>query len=200
MAEFLGQIGDIFTDLSPGVVIGSLAIALGLAMVGSGIHALTRGGKARDPLAPLCGLMFLVSVVSMAIAVGYARQSGREAQVRPGEVGPSSPPGRTILDAADLDRDGHLTPREAVELVRRADTHRKGYADLFELDHVRGPSPEGPALAEVPGGRPGISPTSGFPEACASSVACFPPTGGVSGHETWPLMSRNSARHWPPKM
>ncbi len=188
MAIYVGKLSEALSDLPPGVIIGSLAIALTLALIGSGLHALVWGKKARASVAPLFGLMFLVSFVSMAVAFGYARLSLREAQGRPGEVGwPSvaQRPGRAILEAGDVDRDGRLTPREAFELVRRADTSRRGYADFFDLDHVRLPELSKLELEEGPRALPRIHREPPM-------EACFPPTGGATGHERWPMVTWHS--------
>jgi hypothetical protein len=197
MQDYFGKIGDLFADLSSTVVIGSLAIALALALIVSAVHVLMRGKKGRDPFAPLCGLMFAVSLVSMVVAAAHVRPSPRDALARPGGTGwprPSFTSGRAILNSADTDRDGHLTPREAVGLVRRADMNRKGYADLFDLDHLPWSGPPGTAIAERRDDPPCMPPGPGHPESVPMMEACFPTTGGATGHETWPMISR----HWGP--
>ena len=204
MEDYLGKLGDIFADLSPGVIIGSLAIALVLALIGSASHVLlARVKKGGDPVAPLCGLMFVVSVASMAIAVGYVQITLREGRTRPaGATRPAStsPPGGAILEAADVNQDGHLTTREMVELVRRADTSRKGYADQFDLDHASRSDTPAPALAEGPGDRPWMLPGPRHPNPWPRSVACFPPTGGATGHDIWPRITRHSETPRLPRM
>jgi hypothetical protein len=162
MAGFLGRFGDVVTGLSPSVVIGSLIIALTLSLVASGIHTLAWRGKGQASLASLAGVMFLVSIVSMAIAIGYTRPSRRNFQGRPLRTGQPMGPiprARAIPEAADRDKAVNLSPREISESVRKQEPRRNGHANVSDIDHVSPTDPPKPSMTEGTGVVKGIPQT-----------------------------------------
>ena len=180
MTKFLGNILDAICDQTPETLIGSVIISLTLALIGAGIYSLRREKGTERGLMTLVGLMLVVSVVSMAIGGGQMR-SDRDGSSIPTRQASSF--GRQILDAADRNRDGRLTPDEGGHLAMIADRARKGYADAFDLDHVRSfQPPPATGLAWHPGG-------DRIPARCDSPTpldACYPQSGGLTGHEPKP--------------
>ena len=80
----------------------------------------------------------------MAIGLGHSRykssQAGKSllASDRAGGFrAPTSPIGRRLLDDADLDGDGRLTPEEAARFVKGADLAGKGWANASDIDWAR---------------------------------------------------------------
>jgi Ca2+-binding EF-hand superfamily protein len=104
-----------------------------------------------------------------------AETKGRTRGGTPGFGGPGGPPGGfglgtflapQVLDLADADKDGRLTPKEAGEaaerLLREADTDKKGALDdgalARAINQKLGPPPGGPG---GPPGGPGGPPSGG---------------------------------------
>ena len=170
MLKYLDAFYESVIDLSPDEMIGALVIGLGLAMACSGLCLLAHK-KSPNPYPLLCGLIFVFCVSALAIGVGYtrikytavARNGGRNNPNvhlgmgpfpgRPGGPHGGPPmahrPGRPWLQEADADRNGQLTPEEAAQFVREADTTGKGSIDIAEFERSRRGhgGPPGPVAA-----------------------------------------------------
>ena len=158
MSEYLKIIYEGVTEISADEVMGAMVVGLALALACYGLCALGRK-RANDPLPLLCGLIFAISALSMAIGVGHSRyrslkgvspngwtatQSGPGGFPGPGGPGGGPPMhrplGRALLHRADADRNGQLTPDEAARFVREADLAGKGWVDASDIDQAhRGP-------------------------------------------------------------
>ncbi len=143
MAEYLKDIYLSVTDVSSREAIGGLLVGFALALAASGAFKHLRK-LASDPFPLLCGLILLVSAVSMALGVGhsrYKRDHARRSLVasdpRDGIRVLPQPIGRRLLEDADVDGDDRLTPEEAARFVKGADRAGKGWADVSDIDRTR---------------------------------------------------------------
>ena len=141
MADFLRVVYEGVIEFSADEMMGALMIGLAVALACYGICHVGRK-LSTNPLPLLCGLIFLVSTLSMAIGFGHSRSRphGRFASFSrsnqpaapggyPGPGRPRDPHGtpiegrpigRGLLHRADMNQDGQLTPEEAAEFVRKA--------------------------------------------------------------------------------
>ena len=146
-------------------LIGALLLGWILALALAGVYALGRR-RASDPRLLVGGLVFLASIASIALGLGYARGTGsptlradrvvHEAAFRvPTPLDAGDVLACRIFEQADSDEDGRLSPEEAARaaarFVRRLDPGGTGTIDLATLgravgDHLPPPphDPPGP--------------------------------------------------------
>jgi hypothetical protein len=177
LKDFLRIVYEGVIDFSPNELMGALMVGLALALVCHGICVLGRK-RATNPLPLLCGLIFAVSVLAMAIGFGHSRYRalGRNVAMArnrldagpgrdPGGLQKSAEPrgrgrgrsepnpiGRSLLLMADTNKDGRLTPEEAAQFVLGADKDEDGSADLSEIDRAQAaivPQPNVPQLLQL---------------------------------------------------
>ena len=166
MGEYLQTIYEGVTEISPDEAMAALMIGLAVALACSGLYALGRKW-ASDPFPLLCGLIFAASAGSMAFGIGHARHKSK-AGIATDFIGSPGPgPARTfgpgagagagagsrlhpfsrdLLQNADADANGQLTPDEVAQFIRAADATGKGWADAIDIDRARKGSggPRGP--------------------------------------------------------
>jgi hypothetical protein len=145
MNGFLEAIYQGVTNVSARDATGGLLIGLVMALAASkGCLILKK--RIADPFPMLCGMILLVSVLSMALGLGYSHsqsdRTGRSlsASQRASGLGVLPPPiGRRLIDDADLNGDHRLTPEEAARFVKGADLAGKGWANASDIDQARRP-------------------------------------------------------------
>jgi EF hand len=135
---------DFILDRSPEELIGAGLVVFLLSLAASGIHALGRR-KLNDNFMLTLGVIFLASIASLVLVVGFAVHAPTATGVPPytfekppsGGFGPGMSLGPQILRAADADKDGRLSPKEASEaaerFVREADSAKTGSIDVGAL-------------------------------------------------------------------
>jgi hypothetical protein len=140
-------------------LVGAMFIATALALVLSLVYKLARR-KVADTSMVVVGVAIIANAAGMITALGYIQSRGPffaydgpsiPRQIRsdyaktghpinkamrgsPEWFGPSA--GFHMLFAADTNRDGRLTPEEVAEFVRTADTEKRGFAEMKELDEA----------------------------------------------------------------
>ena len=167
MRSYFQAVYQAITEVSPHEMVGGLLVGLTLSLAVAGICMLGRK-KVADPFPFLCGLILLVSALSMTFGLGHSRYQATRSIQAPSGFGPRAkdrfsspsnyPIGHRLIQEADADGDGRLTPQEAAEYIRRADLSGKGWADSSEIDKT----PRGWAGARPPQGPPADSPRRGF--------------------------------------
>jgi hypothetical protein len=179
MGEYFDAFYEGSTEISPDEIIGALAIGLALAMACSGLCILGRK-RAANVFPVFCGLIFAVSAISMVVGIGHARykyvgpgkrtlstSSYPNALHHAGWPGPphAGPPmrrhlGRALLHEADANKDGRLTPEEAADYIREADSTGQGWVNADDLGPARRRHDAPPSVSEnhPEPGAPGSNP------------------------------------------
>ena len=144
MGGFLQAIYQGVTEVSARDATGGLLIGLVMALAASkGCLILKK--RIADPFPMLCGMILLVSVLSMALGLGYSHsqseRTGRSLSASQRASGSRMLPpiGRWLIDDADLNGDHRLTPEEASRFVKEADLDGKGWANASDIDQARRP-------------------------------------------------------------
>src|SRR5919199_471976 len=117
---------DFLLDRSPEELIAAGLAALALALAAAALHALARR-KLHDSFLITTVTAFLACLLAMIGAAGFAAQATRGQagaaysfdHPPPGGFGPGLTWGPRILQAADADRDGRLSPQEAADAAAR---------------------------------------------------------------------------------
>ena len=143
MRLYLQAVCQTIVKVSSHELAGGLLVGLILSLAASGIWMLVRK-KLADPLPALCGLILAVSGLSMAFGLGHSHYQAEILKYPPWASGPNprgdAPPpaslGRRLLQDADANRDGRLTPEEAAQFVRDADHLGKGWVGIPEIDRT----------------------------------------------------------------
>ena len=162
MMEYLDRFYIGATEISSDEIIGALAIGMALAMACSGLCLLGRS-RASNAFPVFCGLIFAVSAISMVVGIGHARYKyfGPPRQAPLARASQNRPPffnghpprhflGRALLHEADANKDGQLTPEEAAQYVREADSSGRGWVNAQEIDQSRARHDAPPSVGENP--------------------------------------------------
>ena len=174
-------------DRTPEQFVSLLMVGLAVAMAAAGAYQLALRGKA-EPYAAQVGVMLVGNLLAVAVALTMVRREpvagvpiplsmlpghGRGMGPGPGHGPPGPGPGRAngFLEAADGDRDGHLTPDEAADFVRVADEDGVGWIDGASLRHAMRRRLSPPNAAVPGGGGP-----DGGPVNVPTAVEPDPPT------------------------
>lgn len=149
MTGFLTTVADTVIDRSPEELIGAIVVALGLSMAVSGFY--TRGRrKIGDQFMLMNGLVLVANVAAMAFAVGYLAYQQKVDEFPEGKLAtaascsnPSFLLGHTpgaesflapwVVGLADANKDGRVTPEEAAQFVKEADTGGRGSVDQGQI-------------------------------------------------------------------
>lgn len=180
MNEFLGSTTNVIVDRTPDELIGAVLLAVIVALVVTGLYRVgRRKTKSDDNAVLITSLVLFANLVTMALAAGYvihvrknfglsepSRQSGMAFRGEPiaghqgsfvirgapPSIAPGPPPVFSIVEAADTDQDGRLSPDEAAFFVRTLDIESQGSIHL--LDIIRAlevrPMPSPRVVAESP--------------------------------------------------
>jgi hypothetical protein len=158
--RFLESVFGALVDRSSDELIGALLIAAVVAGVMAGVYALGLRRASNTPVF-VGGLVLASEVLCMTLTIGYIEYTSpslsgpgstpfRPAYARwspDGQDRNSLPPpwafspagwssGFRIVVAADVDRDGRLTPEEAMALVHSADMDGDGSVDFVDIDRI----------------------------------------------------------------
>lgn len=196
MGRYASSVVNLLIDRKPDELIGAILLALILSLLLSGVYSVWRR-KASDPTLLLTCLALVVNLVGMILAGGlvnmwWEKAKQQQPPVRsafmPGDR-PPMPPGegrsillaRRIVEAADADHNGEITPEEAAAaaaaFIRQAEKDVGHTLDEPALrDALRGqlgpPPGYGPPMLP-PGNLPDLSPAVGP----ATRPADLPPAG-----------------------
>jgi hypothetical protein len=157
--RFLESLADAIVNRSVDELIGALLIAGAAGVVVAGLYALGRRTSSPSPTF-VGGLGLAAGALCMALAAGYIEYAenarllgsasnqaapptwppGGPVRVPPPPPGSFFGPGWSssfhVVLAADLNHDGRLTPDEAAQMVRNADTDGDGAVTFRDIDRV----------------------------------------------------------------
>lgn len=162
MKDFVIRTWNALLDRSPDQMMTALATALTLALIASGGLAMGRR-KIRDASVLTIGVLLLACLASMILTLGALAQPRPDGPSPtfllppPGGFEPGMTLGPMVLEAADSDRDGHLSPAEVASavsrFVRESDADQDGTIDVADLSGAINRRPPPP-----PRSRPGPGP------------------------------------------
>lgn len=154
--KYLSAISDAVLDRSANELIGAVLLAVVVALIIAGLHALFRR-KVSEPSTLVGGLTIVANIVCMVVAVGYVEALRKPWATSQGSVaspanrhrgpgfGAHGPrhgpafgfwsPGFQMVTAADTDRNGRLTEEEVAQLVQEADRDGDGSVDSRDIDN-----------------------------------------------------------------
>ncbi len=153
-------VSDFLLDRSPRDVVAGVLLAMVVSGALTGLFALVRR-RSSEPLVLLLGLGILANLVATLTGVGYvlhvrgevnrpkfvtSAPMGWSAPGRPGPCAHWPPPPHwthgfsapVLVEKADADRDGRLSPEEAARFLRAADTAGKGSVDARDIEKALG--------------------------------------------------------------
>jgi len=153
--KYFSAISDAVLDRSANELIGAVLLAVVVALIIAGLHALC-WRKVSEQATLVGGLTIFANIVCMVVAVGYVEALRKpwatsQGWVSPGDnrhhaqgAGPRGPrhapafgswsPGFQMVAAADTDRNGRLTKEEVAQLVQKADGDGDGSVDFRDID------------------------------------------------------------------
>ena len=158
MQQLARAVSDFLLDRSPRDVVAGVLLAMVVSGALTGLFALVRR-RSSEPLVLLLGLGILANLVatlteSATSSTSEGRLIGRSSSRPPRWAGPppadpvlrplAPPPHWThgfsapvLVEKADADRDGRLSPEEAARFLRAADTAGKGSVDARDIEKAR---------------------------------------------------------------
>jgi hypothetical protein len=148
MTKYFLAVYDALFEKPTHDLVGAVVIAMIVSLALAGLYKLARR-KASETLVLSSIFLFAACLVSMVLTLGFTIQTTEpvkkpaptpvarsEVPVAPRPKGPGHldmNAANSLLLAADLDKDGTLSPEEAAQFVRSVDTDDKGSVDIRDL-------------------------------------------------------------------